>query len=119
MTSFSKPHVGIYGEKREPWNSPMKQKSLTELRGEIAKLDALMLRTLHKRKICCEKIAERKRSSREPLRAPNVEEEVYRRNKRVGKDLGLDEAFVLRFTKFVIAHSLKWQRKCLSRKSLG
>jgi chorismate mutase len=95
----------------------MKKKTLRQLRSEIASLDASILSSIQKRKLCAEEIAERKKAGKLPLRAKKIEEEVYKRNRGLAKKLGLEESFVLQITKLLIRQSVSWQKRYLKIKS--
>lgn len=95
----------------------MEKKTLQQLRSEIASIDACIFSEIQKRKVLAQAIAERKHARKFPLRDENVEAEVCRRNIFFGKKLGLEESFVLRITKLLIAQSVKWQKEYLQTKT--
>lgn len=94
------------------------KETLEDIRTEIAHIDARILQCLHERKSCVERIAEVKQEKHMPLRLPDIEAEVHKRNKHQAQALALEEAFVFQITELIIAQSLRWQKKYLSAKQV-
>ena len=90
--------------------------SLSNLRDEVAKIDASVLRSLAKRKRVCEKLACVKNREGLSLKDSAVEYRVFRRNSQFANELGLSNEFVCRLTRLLIKESFRWQRDFLQKK---
>ena len=84
--------------------------SLEELRKEIDKIDNEIISLLSKRKGMSQKIAEIKKQSDKPILDQSREQQVMKRLKKLSKEKGLDENFIISLYNIILKNSRDEQK---------